>query len=151
MAAVAACDGGEKTRHVVDRVLDGDTIELTTGERIRLLGVDSPERSNPAECWGEEAYTFLDTKLDGQTIKLEYDVEREDTFGRTLAWVHLGDELVNATLVSEGHACVLIIPPNGQTRESYLEGLETQAQGANRGLWLTCEGCDTPAFTGGRD
>ncbi len=148
LAAVAACDGGGKASPVVGQVLDGDTFDLTTGERIRMLGVDAPERSTPAECWGTEAFNFLDTKLDGQTIRLEYDVERYDAFGRTLAWVYLGEELVNATLVSEGHACVLIIPPNGQTRQSYLEALELQAQTSNRGLWAACGGCDTPAFGG---
>ena len=137
-------DGGGKRLYAVEAVIDGDTIDLDDGRRIRLLGIDAPERGTNAECWGDEALNHLSSLIGSTKVSLEYDVEREDDYGRTLAWVHAGDVFVNAKMVEDGAACVLIIPPNGAEFESYLETLESGAQAANRGLWGACGGCDTP-------
>lgn len=146
LATPACSGGGGGGGRVVEQVVDGDTFDLEGGERIRMLGIDTPERGTNAECWGDEAFNYLSAKLGGKTVTLEYDVVREDTFGRTLAYVRLGDELVNATMLSEGQACLLIIPPNGAEYDTYFEQLENEARTAGRGLWAACGGCDTPGF-----
>lgn len=140
------CGGGDgaSNLHRVTTIIDGDTFDLEDGTRVRMLGIDTPERSAPAECWADEAYNALAQRLAGRQVRLEYDVERKDVYGRTLAWVYDGDLFVNGSMLADGHACVLIIPPNGQDHESYLTALENEAQAANRGLWATCGGCDTP-------
>lgn len=137
--------GGDKL-YTVASIHDGDTFTLEGGTIIRMLGIDTPERPpEPPECYGDEALNHLAEMIGDQKVKLEYDVERFDDYGRTLAWVHAGDVFLNAKQVEDGYACVLIIPPNGQEYETYLETLESGAQTALRGLWGTCGGCDTPA------
>lgn len=148
LLATPACTGGGTgaSGRAVQQVVDGDTFDLEGGERIRMLGIDTPERGTNAECWGDEAFNYLSSKIAGRTVELEYDVVREDDFGRTLAYVRVGDELVNATMLSEGQACLLIIPPNGAEYETYFASLEDEARITGRGLWAACGGCDTPGF-----
>ena len=143
------CGGGSggSGLHQVATIIDGDTFDLADGTRVRMLGIDTPERSAPAECWANEAYNALSQRLAGRRVRLEYDVERTDVYGRTLAWVYDGDVFVNGTMLADGHACVLVIPPNGQDRESYLQALQSEAQAANRGLWAACGSCDEPGGT----
>lgn len=146
LATPACTGGGGGSGRTVVEVIDGDTFDLEGGERIRMLGIDTPERGTNAECWGDEAFNFLSAKIGGQIVTLEYDLVRVDDFGRTLAYVRVGDELVNATMLSEGQACLFIFPPNGQEYEAYFAALENEARTAGRGLWATCGGCDTPGF-----
>jgi len=145
-AALGACDpGGDNrcgpTSAVVERVIDGDTVELDSGERVRYLMVDTPEVSGGVECYGEEARTFNTQLVEGQEIKLRYDVECEDRFGRLLAYVSVGDRDVNKLLIERGFACVLYIPPNGADVRPEYQALENQAKQEGAGLWA-CE--ETP-------
>ncbi len=125
------------------RVLDGDTIDLESGERIRYLMVDTPEISHSAEevaeCFAEEAKQFNTDLVAGQTVSLAYDTECTDRFDRLLAYVSVGDREVNTLLVERGFACVLHIPPNGVDRKDEFESLESQAMQQNKGLWESCE------------
>ncbi len=139
LALPACAGGGGGGGRAVEQVIDGDTFDLVGGERIRMLGTN-------AECWGDDAFNFLSARIGGETVDLEYDLVREDDFGRTLAYVRVDDELVNATMLSEGQACLLIIPPNGQEYAAYFAALEDEARTAGRGLWAACGGCDTPGF-----
>ena len=141
--------GGGAKRYVVTNVVDGDTIDIDDGRRIRLLGIDTPERFTSPECYGDEAFNHLAQMLGDSKITLEYDIERLDAYGRTLAWVRTSDVFVNAQMIDDGFACVLIIPPNGSEYEALLESLEQGATTANRGLWGACGSCDVPAFQAG--
>ena len=140
---LVACGGPEATcgptSGVVARAIDGDTIELTSGERIRYLLVDTPESVNGAtDCFGQEAKTFNHDLVLGHQVTLRYDTECTDRFGRLLAYVSVDGQEVNSLLVSRGYACVLYIPPNGTDRRSEFETLEAQAKAANRGMWASC-------------
>jgi len=125
------------TTGVVARVIDGDTVELESGETIRYLMVDTPETFGGEECYGPEAKQFNTDVVLGKAVSLKYDVECTDRFDRTLAYVTVteGNREINSLLIERGFACVLYIPPNGADRRSELENLEELAQQQNRGLW----------------
>jgi len=124
---------------IVDRVIDGDTIVTTTGEKIRYLLVDAPETTNGhTDCYGSSAAQLNSDLVLGKTITLTYDVTRTDAYGRTLAYVSVGDLDVNALLVERGAACVLFIPPDGAERRAAYEALEADAKLHRRGIWGSC-------------
>ncbi|MBZ0310459.1 MAG: thermonuclease family protein, partial [Anaerolineae bacterium] len=93
----------------VDQVIDGDTIDLADGTRIRLIGINTPEREQP---YYEEATRFTRSLLEDREVGLEFDVEQTDQFDRTLAYVWVGDQLANYVIVREGWANGLSIQPN---------------------------------------
>lgn len=144
-AALGACDGGGgsvcgPTSGVVVNVVDGDTIDLESGERIRYLMVDTPESTNGAtDCFGQNAKTLNSDLVLGETVTIEYDVECTDRFGRLLGYVSVGATEINTELVERGYACVLHIPPNGDDRAAEFEALEDDAIAAQRGMWGLCE------------
>lgn len=143
-ALLAACDAPAErcgpSSGVVARVIDGDTVELATGETVRYLLVDTPESTGGAtDCFGENAARANGDLVLGQEVALAYDVECEDRFGRLLAYVSVGDVEVNTRMVDRGYACVLYIPPNGADRVAELEALEASARAAGRGMWGVCE------------
>ena len=88
------------------KVLDGDTIVLDGNERVRLIGVDCPESGNPAtpvEFFSEEAAQFTRNLIEGRNVRLEYDINRFDVYGRTLAYVYLEDStFVNEEIIKQG-------------------------------------------------
>ncbi|HET6613260.1 MAG TPA: thermonuclease family protein [Kofleriaceae bacterium] len=140
---LSACEGGAggpaTDSAVVARVIDGDTVELEGGERVRYLMVDTPEiTSGKHDCFGEEAKALNDDLVTGKTIELSYDVERTDRYGRTLAYVSVDGREVNTILVKRGYACVLYIPPNGEDREIEFLTLQARAMKEGRGMWGTC-------------
>jgi endonuclease YncB( thermonuclease family) len=107
----------------VSRVVDGDTIEISPAvegvSEVRLIGVDTPETKNPneeVEPLGPEASEFATSALQGQEIGVELDAETADRYGRLLAYVYLGEEMFNETLIEEGYAQVWFIPPTRSTR-----------------------------------
>lgn len=135
---------------VVARVIDGDTIEVTLGARtvdVRLIGVDTPETvdpGSPVECYGKAASDFTQRALEGQSVRLEYDVERLDQYGRTLAYVWHEGKLFNEVLVHRGYADVLTIPPNVRYEDRFVQAYR-EARAAERGLWGEClEPAPTP-------
>jgi endonuclease YncB( thermonuclease family) len=127
---------------LVARVVDGDTIEV---ERpgvsvVRLIGVDTPETvapGAPVECYGRAASAFTRRSLLGDHVRLEYDVERTDRYGRTLAYVWEGATLFNRLLVRRGFATVATYPPN-VAYESRFIAAEKRARNQDRGLWGAC-------------
>jgi micrococcal nuclease len=129
---------GEET--TVVRVVDGDTIEVAGGERVRLIGIDTPEVYGGAECYGEQASAYTKQLLPaGTPVRLVHDVERLDRYGRTLAYVYrmVDGEFINASLVRNGYAQVATYPPNVAHVEEFLE-LQRQARQAGAGLWSAC-------------
>ena len=127
----------------VTRVIDGDTIEVTLGSRavaIRLIGIDTPETVAPGQpvmCYGPEASAFTSQVLSGRRVLLEFDVERIDRYGRTLAYVWVGDRLFNETLVRRGFAVVSTYPPNVKYVERFGRA-QHQAREMERGFWGAC-------------
>jgi micrococcal nuclease len=124
---------------VVARVIDGDTVELDDGQRVRYLMIDTPEITNgKMDCFGAEARDFNRGLVEGKTVQLSYDVECEDKYGRLLAYVSLGDREINSLMVERGYACVLWIPPNGEDRADEFDELEQAAMTGMVGLWGAC-------------
>jgi micrococcal nuclease len=124
----------------VSRVIDGDTIEVRLGGRtvdVRLIGIDTPETvhpTEPVECFGAAASSFTKRQLEGREVRLEFDVERPDRYGRMLAYVWLADQLFNEVLVDRGFAQVSTYPPNVMYVDRFLEA-QRHAREDDRGLW----------------
>jgi micrococcal nuclease len=131
----------------VTGVVDGDTIDVTWAihrERVRLLGVDTPETVDPRRpvgCFGEEASAFTHRRLQGRTVRLSFDRQRRDRYGRLLAYVAVDGHAFNDELLTGGYARLLVIPPNGSHGRAMLDE-ELAARAARRGLWGACPGRD---------
>jgi micrococcal nuclease len=124
---------------VVKRIIDGDTIELESGVTIRYLMINTPETTQGHnDCYGSNAVQFNTDLVNGKAVELRYDVECEDRFGRTLAYVSVGGQEVNKLMLERGYACLLHIPPNGDDRLDEYKAIETAAKADNRGLWGAC-------------
>ncbi len=135
----------------VARVVDGDTIVLSDGSRVRLIGIDTPElhysekllkdsrRSGKdiktIQRMGKKAKEFTARLCLDKKVTLECDVEKRDRYGRTLAYVFLEDgTFVNAEIVKAGYAQIMTIPPNVKYADLFLK-LEREARQGSRGLW----------------
>ena len=135
------CGGGDgasrcgPSRATVTRVIDGDTVELEDGTKVRYLLIDTPEISGGAECYGPEARDFNAALVEGREVSLRYDVECTDHYGRLLAYVYVESTEVNMRMVEYGFACVLVIPPNGADRELEFKTAEAEAKADQRGMW----------------
>jgi len=140
---LGACGSGSPcgpTDAKVDRVIDGDTIVLATGEKIRYLLVDAPETTNGHDdCFGTNAAQFNSDLVLGKMITLDYDVQCTDMYGRLLAYVSVGGQEVNSLLVQRGYACVLHIPPDGDARADEFKMYQADAKANLRGLWGACD------------
>lgn len=123
------------TEAVVRYVVDGDTVELEDGTRVRILLVDAPEDTRSSECFGEQATRFTRELLTGRRVRLTSDAVQHDRYGRALRHLEVDGRDVAEALVTGGHACVLHIPPNGQGRVEPLRRLEDVARRERRGLW----------------
>jgi micrococcal nuclease len=122
----------------VTQVIDGDTLILAGGARVRLLGIDAPEmerEGRPAEFLAHKAKAYLVQLTQGKEVRLEYDQLRYDHYGRVLAHIFLADNtLVEAALLRQGLARVYFHPPNLSYREVLLAA-QTEAMDAGRGVW----------------
>lgn len=121
----------------VSRVVDGDTIELENGSKIRYIGVDTPESVDPrrgVECFGKEASEKNRALVEGKAVRLESDVSDTDKYDRLLRYVFVGDLFVNEYLVREGYARASSYPPDVKHQTLFLEA-EREAREMKRGLW----------------
>lgn len=135
----------------VSRVIDGDTIKLSNGEKVRLIGIDTPEtyfsdkllrdsrRSRKdvktIQGMGGRSTEFVKTLVGGKRVRLEYDVQKRDRYKRLLAYVYLEDgTFVNGRIVEEGYAQVMTIPPNVKYAD-HLARLQKAARENKKGLW----------------
>ncbi|MGH2985729.1 MAG: thermonuclease family protein [Solirubrobacterales bacterium] len=126
---------------VVD-VVDGDTIEVLVDgveEDVRYIGVDTPEvdPSIGVECFGSQASDANRRLVAGERVRLVFDDERRDRYGRLLAYVYVGERFVNEELVRGGYATTLTIAPNTDFAGRF-DRLEQEAGNAGRGLWGEC-------------
>ena len=116
---------------LVSRVIDGDTIEVLGGERVRYIGIDTPETG---EYFAAEATEKNRELVEGKRVRLESDVEDRDEYGRLLRYVWLDDIMVNAELVRLGCAYSYSFVPNEKYRQLLLQS-EREARKLCRGLW----------------
>jgi len=130
------------------RAVDGDTVIVQAGSRtfdVRLLGIDTPETVDPHRpvgCYGPEASAYTKHLVTGRRVRLVYDRQLHDVYGRWLAYLYLvrpgrPDLFVNARLITTGYARTLSIPPN-TAHAAQLASLERTAALAGRGLWSAC-------------
>ena len=127
----------------VTKVTDGDTIHVTylgVDERVRLIGIDTPEvpwYGGKGECYGVEAGLYARSRLSAKTVRLSFDQAHRDRYGRLLAYVYLGGELFNLTLVRLGYATSDAVPPDTAMAPKF-SAAEREARAAGRGLWSAC-------------
>jgi micrococcal nuclease len=124
----------------VDFVVDGDTLALLDGTRIRLLLVDTPETTQGKnDCYGQEAKAFTVARVAGKTLSLTYDeASCTDRFGRTLAYVKVDGVDLNADLAKQGLACFLFVKPGGAARQEEFQSYEAEARTNRTGMWGAC-------------
>ena len=127
----------------VERVVDGDTIHTSPAvggpDGVRLIGVDTPETVDPNEPiqpYGPEASAFTTAQLEGKTVKLTFDEDKTDQYGRALAYVQISgrSETFNETLLRQGYGQLEIVSPNDRYEETFSQAQET-ARRAHRGIW----------------
>jgi len=131
----------------VTDVVDGDTIDVAIGgrhERVRLIGIDTPETKkpdSPIECFGPEASAFTGDLLPaGTEVRIERDIVGRDDYGRLLGYVHRTSDglFVNLAIVTEGFAQPLTIEPNSTFAGAFARAAG-EAERADRGMWADCQ------------
>jgi endonuclease YncB( thermonuclease family) len=125
--------GGESAR--VTDVIDGDTVEVERLGRVRLIGVDTPERGR---CADDAATRFTRDRLLNKVVKYELGEEPRDRYDRTLAYLSRDEQMHNLALLTEGYATVLTIPPNDKYEPDFEEA-EREAEAADIGALATCD------------
>jgi len=127
--------------YLVTRAVDGDTIELETGQKVRYIGIDTPETvhpKKPVQCFGKEASEFNKNLVTGKKVRLVKDVSETDKYGRLLRYVYLEDgTFVNLKLVEEGYAQADTFPPDVKHSATFVAAAR-EAREAGRGLWSAC-------------
>lgn len=128
----------------VARVIDGDTIELETGQKVRYIGIDTPETKHPTkgvQCYGKEAAAKNRELVEGKQVRLEKDISETDRYGRLLRFVYLPatskEIFINEYLVREGYAHAVTFPPDVSKADLFQDAQQI-ARGGNKGLWSTC-------------
>lgn len=122
---------------LVTRIIDGDTIELVTGEKVRYIGIDTPEK-NQDECFSQEATAKNAELVENKYVILESDIRDKDFYGRLLRYVYVDGMMVNLELVKQGYAIAISYPPDVKYQPQ-LQAAQKEAQEIWAGLWLTCQ------------
>jgi micrococcal nuclease len=128
------CSPGIGGQARVVRVIDGDTIEIAGGARVRYIGIDTPEVYPSMDFYGTEATEKNKELVEGKVVTLETDVTDKDRFGRLLRYVYVDGLFVNAELVRLGCARSFPYPPDTRHQELFSR-LESEAREAGIGLW----------------
>ncbi|MBI4064800.1 thermonuclease family protein [Candidatus Gottesmanbacteria bacterium] len=124
----------------VIRVIDGDTIEIEGGRRVRYIGIDTPETVDPrkpVECFGREAAGENRRLVEGKEVRLEKDISDTDRYGRLLRYVSINNQMINDVLVRQGFAHASSYPPDIKYQEQ-LRDAQREARENGRGLWAGC-------------
>lgn len=128
----------ESAEVFVQRVVDGDTLLLSGRERVRLLGVDTPETKKPdtpVQPFGPEASAFTQRMVEGKTVTLVFDRERFDKYHRTLAFVFVGDVCLNEELIRAGLSPAKLQYPYRSDMKRRFSAAEAEARARHIGLW----------------
>jgi micrococcal nuclease len=134
----------------VRRAVDGDTLLLEDGRRVRLIGVDTPEtkrEGTPIQPWGPEAHDMTARLVEGKPVRLEFDRERVDKYGRILAYVYTGDRLLNEELLREGLGRALLKHPYSESMKRRFRLAESEARDNRRGIWQESSQSSTSPHT----
>jgi len=128
----------------VVQVIDGDTVLLSNREKVRLLGIDSPEKGwkekgIKKECFSNESTRFLEERVLGKRVTIELDSkgDKRDKHGRTLAYLYRDGSLINAELLKKGYALALTSFPFSKKKE--FRGYQEEARVRQLGLWGACD------------
>lgn len=140
----AAPEQLEEGIHDVQRAVDGDTILLSSGARVRLQGINSPESvkpDSPVETWGPEASQFTKDflKRAKNRVRLTFSLERKDRYDRYLAFVWDGDVMLNEELVRAGLAHARLDYRYSGAMKRRLTAAQDEARKAGRGIWSKSE------------
>lgn len=122
----------------VKRAVDGDTLLLDDGRRVRLLGVDTPEtkrEGTPIQPWGPEAHAYTERLVEGRAVRLQFDKERHDKYGRVLAYVYADDTFLNEELLRAGLGRAILNHPYSDAMKRRFRKAEQEARQAHRGIW----------------
>ncbi|MCU1579938.1 MAG: thermonuclease [Rhodoglobus sp.] len=127
------------TEATIEYVYDGDTLFLTDGRKVRLLGINTPEIGDNPECWGDEATALLRQLLpEGTHVWVLPDIDPLDKYGRSLLFIYRDDATnINLELLRQGAAEVEMYAPNLLYQQD-VEQAEAQARAANVGMWASC-------------
>ena len=150
LSLLVSCSSGATTENevliTVLKVIDGDTVDIDlkgNTERVRLIGVNTPETKHPTkpiECFGPEASAYLTQLLPkGTHVRIERDIEARDRYGRMLLYLYrISDNLfINLDLVSHGYGTPMSIEPNTFHRNDFVHAAAL-AETTNVGLWKAC-------------
>lgn len=128
-------------KYKVIRVVDGDTLVIEykgKNEKVRLIGVDTPESVHPDEtrntAFGEKVSNYSKSKLEGNEIQIEFDVQERDKYGRLLCYVYIDGQMYNKLLLKEGLAKVATYPPNIKYVDEFVK-IQKQARQNGEGMW----------------
>lgn len=140
VAAVPACAQATRVQRmdescVIATVVDGDTFRCRGGTRVRLIGIDAPERSQ-GDAYHDSREALARIAGPGDTVRLERDAAPRDRFGRELAWVWRDTTLVSEAMVAQGYAMLFTVPPNVKYVER-IAAAQRRARRAGAGLWAT--------------
>ena len=133
LLVLTGCISPPETATVI-QVIDGDTITIEGGYRVRYIGIDTPEVHPELEDFGIAAWQVNRQLVEGKKVRLERDVSETDKYGRLLRYVFAGDIFVNGELVRQGLAQAKAYPPDTRYQD-YLEQMEAEAKEARRGIW----------------
>jgi micrococcal nuclease len=125
-------------QRLVVRVVDGDTLVLDDDERIRLIGVDTPETKHPAkpvEPLGPEASAFTRRVAEGKLVTLRFDRDKRDRYQRLLAFVFIGERCLNEDLILAGFSRCITRYPFDAAMQRRFQAAEAKARAAQRGIW----------------
>ena len=122
----------------VKKVIDGDTIELSSGDKVRYIGIDTPEIDDGGGCYSWESFLKNKELVEGKEVELRKDVSERDRFGRLLRYVFVENIFVNEYLVKTGYAFAVKYPPD-VLYSGVFENAEASAQLNRLGLWSECD------------
>ncbi len=144
-AGCGASIGASSGEYRVSKVLDGDTIELSNGKIVRYIGIDTPEtRKKVAGKWqlapepyAIEAKNYNESLVSRKNVRLEFEGDKEDKYGRWLAYVFVGKKMVNEEILKAGFGTIYLFPKNRKYEERLVLA-RNEARASREGLWNTC-------------